>query len=141
MDSNDASSIKVSVIALLIIGAGIGLFIVGNSGYLGNLPSLSKGGSVGLIILGSACFLVGLSPLFYYLYQEEKVQEKEQEKIEEKAKNSYEILGISKDASESEIKKAYFQLARQYHPDKNQGDAEAEAKFKEVLSAYQTLVG
>ena len=48
----------------------------------------------------------------------------------------YEVLGISKSANESEIKKAYRKLAMQYHPDRNQGDAEAEAKFKEASEAY-----
>ena len=51
----------------------------------------------------------------------------------------YEVLGISKSANESEIKKAYRKLAMQYHPDRNQGDAEAEAKFKEASEAYGVL--
>ena len=51
----------------------------------------------------------------------------------------YEVLGISKSANESEIKKAYRKLAMQYHPDRNQGDAEAEAKFKEASEAYAIL--
>ncbi len=51
----------------------------------------------------------------------------------------YELLEISRDASENEIKKAYRKLALKYHPDRNQGDKEAEEKFKLVNEAYQVL--
>jgi molecular chaperone DnaJ len=51
----------------------------------------------------------------------------------------YKTLGVSKDASEDEIKKAYRKLARKYHPDKNPGDAAAEEKFKEISAAHDTL--
>lgn len=51
----------------------------------------------------------------------------------------YEVLGISKNATDDEIKKAYRQTAKKYHPDMNPGDKEAEAKFKEASEAYAIL--
>lgn len=54
-------------------------------------------------------------------------------------KDYYKILGVSKTASEKEIKKAYRKLARQYHPDVNPGDAAAETKFKDINEAYEVL--
>ena len=47
-------------------------------------------------------------------------------------RNPYEVLGVGRQASDGEIKRAFRKLARQHHPDRNQGDARAEAKFKEV---------
>ncbi len=51
----------------------------------------------------------------------------------------YKVLGIDKKASQDEIKKAYRKLARQYHPDRNPGDAKAEERFKEISEAYDVL--
>lgn len=51
----------------------------------------------------------------------------------------YEVLGVSRDASERDIKKAYKRLAMKYHPDRNQGDESAADKFKEVKEAYEVL--
>jgi len=51
----------------------------------------------------------------------------------------YEVLGLSRDASETEIKKAYRRLARDHHPDANPGDAGAEERFKELTEAYEVL--
>jgi curved DNA-binding protein len=55
------------------------------------------------------------------------------------AKDYYDALGIAKDASEAEIKKAYRKLALQYHPDKNPDDKKAEERFKEITEAYAVL--
>ena len=54
-------------------------------------------------------------------------------------KDFYQILGVSKDVSDAELKKTYRKLARKYHPDSNPGDAAAEAKFKEISEAFSVL--
>jgi len=54
-------------------------------------------------------------------------------------KDLYQVLGVSRDSSEKEIRKAYRKLARQYHPDVNPGDAQAEARFKEINAAHEVL--
>ena len=51
----------------------------------------------------------------------------------------YKILGLPKNASDKDIKKAYRKLARKFHPDLNPGDKEAEKKFKEVNEAHEVL--
>ncbi len=54
-------------------------------------------------------------------------------------KDFYQILGVSKDVSDAELKKVYRRLARKHHPDSNHGDATAEAKFKEISEAFSVL--
>jgi molecular chaperone DnaJ len=56
-----------------------------------------------------------------------------------RSKSLYDALGVSKTASQDEIKKAYRKLVREYHPDKNPGDKEAEDRFKEIQAAYDAL--
>lgn len=51
----------------------------------------------------------------------------------------YDLLGVNKSSTQDEIKKAYRKMAHQHHPDKNQGNKEAESKFKEINNAYETL--
>ncbi len=51
----------------------------------------------------------------------------------------YEILNVPKSASDDDIKRAYRRLAMKYHPDRNPGDPEAEAKFRECAEAYEVL--
>ena len=57
----------------------------------------------------------------------------------ESKRDYYEVLGVSKDADDAALKKAYRQVAKKYHPDMNPGDAEAEKKFKEASEAYAVL--
>ncbi len=57
----------------------------------------------------------------------------------EQKRDCYEVLGLKKGASDSEIKKAFYKLAKQYHPDANPGDKAAEARFKEINEAYSVL--
>ena len=61
-----------------------------------------------------------------------------EDKMAEK-RDYYEVLGVDKNASETEIKRAYRKVAKKYHPDMNPGDKEAEEKFKEAAEAYEVL--
>lgn len=55
-------------------------------------------------------------------------------------KNYYEILGVAKNCSSKDIKKAYYQLAKKYHPDTNKSDPNAAKKFQEVSEAYEVNI-
>lgn len=71
---------------------------------------------------------------------QEEIRKAEFELKKAQRKDYYKILGVSKDASEHEIKKAYRKLAIQYHPDKNRDDPQGDEKFKEIGEAYETLI-
>ncbi|GAD94995.1 DnaJ domain protein [Paecilomyces variotii No. 5] len=71
---------------------------------------------------------------------QEDIRTAEFELKKSQRKDYYKILGISKDASDTEIKKAYRKLAIQYHPDKNRNSEDSDAKFKEIGEAYETLI-
>ena len=60
-------------------------------------------------------------------------------RTQQQARDLYSVLGVSRDASKDDIKKAYFRLAKQYHPDTNKDDKNAAAKFNEVSGAYEVL--
>ncbi|OQE30133.1 hypothetical protein PENFLA_c003G06238 [Penicillium flavigenum] len=70
----------------------------------------------------------------------EEIHEAEFELKKAQRKDYYKILGVGKDASDQEIKKAYRKLAIQYHPDKNRDGAAGDEKFKEIGEAYETLI-
>src|SRR3989304_3415678 len=55
------------------------------------------------------------------------------------ARNFYDVLGVSRSASDKEVRQAFRRLARKYHPDVNPGDAQAEERFKEINRAYEVL--
>jgi DnaJ family protein C protein 7 len=69
-----------------------------------------------------------------------EVRRAELELKKSQRKDYYKILGIEKTATDTEIKKAYRKLAIVHHPDKNPGDSEAEARFKDISEAYETLI-
>ncbi|KAL2155876.1 hypothetical protein VTH82DRAFT_618 [Thermothelomyces myriococcoides] len=69
-----------------------------------------------------------------------EVRKAELELKKSQRKDYYKILGVEKNATDNEIKKAYRKLAILHHPDKNPGDANAEARFKDISEAYETLI-
>lgn len=71
---------------------------------------------------------------------QEDIRRAEFELKKAQRKDYYKIMGVEKDASDHEIKKAYRKLAIKYHPDKNQNDQKCDEKFKEVGEAYETLI-
>ncbi|KAJ4416126.1 hypothetical protein N0V85_002419 [Neurospora sp. IMI 360204] len=102
----------------------------------------SKANALGLAERWEECVkewkaLQELEPEDRTIAQEVKRAELELKKSQRK--DYYKILGIDKNADETQIKKAYRKLAIVHHPDKNPGDASAEAKFKDVGEAYETL--
>lgn len=60
-------------------------------------------------------------------------------RMDPKKRDYYEVLGVDKGVSKSDLKKAYYKLAQKYHPDKNKGDEAAAEKFSEISNAYETL--
>lgn len=70
----------------------------------------------------------------------QELRQAELELKKSKRKDFYKIIGVEKDASENDIKKAYRKLAIVHHPDKNPDDEDAEKRFKEIGEAYETLI-
>ena len=83
--------------------------------------------------------IVDKKKLWCYISNRTNRIHNERVKIMSIKKDYYEVLGINKNADDKAIKKAYRKLAKKYHPDINPGDANAEAKFKEVTEAYEIL--
>ena len=83
--------------------------------------------------------IVDKKKLWCYISDRTNRIHNERVKIMSIKKDYYEVLGINKNADDKAIKKAYRKLAKKYHPDMNPGDANAEAKFKEVTEAYEIL--
>ena len=77
--------------------------------------------------------------MIYRFIQQLTLQTEKSSVIDMSKRDYYEALGVSKDASERDIKKAYKRLAMKYHPDRTAGDKELETKFKEVKEAYEIL--
>lgn len=80
-----------------------------------------------------------IANLIFSLEYHSNLRKAELELKKSQRKDYYKILGLTKTATETEIKKAYRKLALQFHPDKNPGDEKAEARFKEIGDAYAIL--
>jgi len=82
-----------------------------------------------------------LSNNVHFNYKNHKIERTKVVRLlsSEAKEDFYKILGVTKEADKGKIKKAYFKLAKEYHPDTNQGDAKAAEKFKQVTEAYETL--
>lgn len=96
--------------------------------------------TVMLSILLMICFVSEETVLAAKKQQQGRQQQQQQQQKKNDEEDYYKILGVSKNANESEIKKAYKKLAIQHHPDKNKDDPEgAKEKFQKIANAYETL--
>lgn len=87
------------------------------------------------VIFDCFFFFAVIKPLYHY-----NVKSIHTSNYLNNKKDFYNILGVSKNASQKDIKKAYYELAKKYHPDTNKGDPSANKKFQEVSEAYEVSV-